>query len=107
MKKITTEEVNAYITKHFPQMVNMGETDVQMTGVPANSIILYKDTKANSVLLRRSIAVRSGEKQTVTWTRDFVIENRFETKMTYMSLIKETKAIPTPKKSIPIQGSLF
>jgi hypothetical protein len=106
MKNITTEEVNSFVNKHYSTRVNLGETDVQMTGLPANSIVLYKDVKNNSVLIKFSVASSSNKDFSLTWTREFVIPNEYSDKMLFVNLEKK-KVEPQKKEPALVQGTLF
>jgi hypothetical protein len=105
MKQITPEEVNEFIIRHYSKRENKGETTTQMTGVPANSIVLYKGVRTNAVLIRLSVVSKDG-KQSITWTRDFVVPTNYEEKMTYVNLSKDNEKTVT-HHPIAVQGSLF
>jgi hypothetical protein len=106
MKKITSEEVNTFIEKHYPNRINQGESSTQMTGLPANSIVVYKDSKDNGILIRGNIAVTHNKELGVTWTREFVIPTQYKDKILYVNLIKQ-KDEPVKKTQTVVQTSLF
>jgi hypothetical protein len=106
MKNITAEEVNSFLGKHYPNRLNKGETDVQMTGLPANSFVIYKDVKNNSVLVKLSVASNSNKDFSLTWTREYVIPNEYSDKILSINLEKK-KTDQHKKTPVVVQGTLF
>jgi hypothetical protein len=106
MKKLTSDEVNKFISQHYFNRVNKGETDAQLTAVPANSIVVYKDSKDNSVLLKFSVTNSYNYESNVSWTREFVIPNQYKDNMVFINLNKQ-KSEPEKKEPTLVQGSLF